>query len=218
MNPYEDGHTQLDNVKHLSLWFATHRIFDMAFSFLAIIVLLPVCIVLIVAVVIDSWGPPFYISKRLGRGGQEFPLIKIRTMVVGAEELLPALMNQQPEFAAYWKAVDDPRVTRLGRWLRRTSLDEIPQFANVLLGHMAIVGPRPIVEEELAYYSLSEQSLLLSIAPGLTGLWQVVGRSRVPYPERCAIELDYVRRQSFRLDLEIIVRTVIAVARGTGAA
>lgn len=193
------------------------RTLDMVASLIAILVLSPLGAILVVLIVVDSWGSPFYISRRIGRGGRQFPLIKFRTMIVGAEDWMPALRHFRPEFDAYWKLTDDPRITRVGRWLRRSSLDEVPQFINVLWGQMSLVGPRPIVSEELSQYSPNEARDLLSVRPGLTGLWQTRGRSTIAYPERTRMELEYVQEWSLRLDLRILWHTLPTVLSRRGA-
>ena len=193
------------------------RALDILVSLIAIIVLTPVSAILVVLIVVDSWGSPFYVSRRIGRHGRQFPLIKFRTMIVRAENLLPALRHTRPEFDASWKLADDPRITRVGSWLRRSSLDEVPQFVNVLWGHMSLVGPRPIVSEELSQYSQNEVRQFLSVRPGLTGLWQTSGRSTIAYPERTRVELEYVRGWSLRLDLQILWHTLPIVLSRRGA-
>lgn len=193
------------------------RALDIFGSLVAIVVLTPLSAILVALIVVDSWGPPFYVSRRIGRGGRQFPLIKFRTMIVRAEDWLPALRHTQPEFDAYWKMADDPRITRIGRWLRRSSLDEVPQFLNVLWGHMSLVGPRPIVDEELSQCPPDAARQLLSVRPGLTGLWLPSGRSTIAYPERTHIELEYVHGWSLRWDLQILWNSLPTVLSRRGA-
>lgn len=197
------------------------RVIDIAGSLFGMVALSPVFLVVILLILADTWGSPFYIDgRRLGHLGRPFPLIKFRTMVSNAETALDVTLrdpNLANEFERYRKMYRDPRITRVGAILRRSSLDETPQLLNVLLGHMSLVGPRPIVGEELGHYTSEQRRLLLSVKPGLTGLWQISGRSNIAYPERAALELRYVQTRSLAGDLDILRKTVSAVLRGRGA-
>lgn len=182
----------------------------------ALILMLPTMLVIAVAIRLDDPGPVIYRQRRPGRWGRPFVILKYRTMVADADDRLrrdPALWQSFQDRA---KLVHDPRVTRAGRLLRRFSLDELPQLWNVLRGDMSLVGPRPVTEYELEKLG-PEAELLWSVAPGLTGLWQVSGRSSLTYQERMQIELAYIRHRSFWLDLSILARTIPAVFRGSGA-
>ncbi len=156
-------------------------------------------------------GPMLYAHERVGRGGRPFRCLKFRTMVVDADRRLRDLLERDPqaaaEWAAYQKLRDDPRITRFGRFLRRTRLDEVPQFINVLKGEMALIGPRPVTAEELARYGRL-QRLYKSVRPGITGLWQVSGGNAISYDERIALETRYIRDWSLGLDLVIVGRTI----------
>jgi lipopolysaccharide/colanic/teichoic acid biosynthesis glycosyltransferase len=156
---------------------------------------------------------------RVGRGGRMFRCWKIRTMVPDAESRLAAYLNLNPAAAAEWDAErklnDDPRITRIGDIMRRTSLDELPQIWNVLIGEMSFVGPRPVTADELGKYGIS-RSAYCAMRPGITGLWQVSGRNEVSYAERVALDVDYLRRMSLALDLSIIARTAGVIVRPTG--
>lgn len=197
------------------------RVIDIAGSVFGMVALSPVFLVVILLILADSRGSPFYVDgRRLGHMGRPFPLIKFRTMVSNAETALDVILgdpNRANEFGRYRKMFRDPRVTRVGALLRRSSLDETPQLLNVFLGHMSLVGPRPIVAEELGHYTSDQRRLLLSVKPGLTGLWQISGRSNIAYPERAALELRYVQTRSLAGDLDILRKTVSAVLRGRGA-
>jgi len=201
---------------HRRTWIqaAMKRFVDVGLSGVGLLVLSPLLLVISVAIAIESRGPVLFRHWRVGRGGRGFHCLKFRTMETDAEQRL----RRDPELWASYRENGfripddaDPRVTGLGRWLRRTSLDELPQLINVFLGDMSLVGPRPIVHEELEHYAGSER-LLLSVRPGLTGLWAVSGRHRLGYPERANVELGYVRTWSLSGDAGIVVRTLRAVA------
>ncbi|HEY6971219.1 MAG TPA: sugar transferase [Candidatus Angelobacter sp.] len=196
------------------------RLVDLFLCLLLLPILLPACILIAVAIRLDSPGPVFFQHRRLGRYGQVFYMLKFRSMVKGAEKMLAGLLASNPEarkeFERSYKLQQDPRCTRIGRWLRRTSLDELPQVFNVLRGQMSLVGPRAIVEPELEKYGAFASRLLL-VKPGITGLWQVNGRSDVAYPERVQLDMSYVDRQSITLDLWILFRTIAVVLRRKGA-
>lgn len=165
-------------------------------------------------------GPIFFRQERIGKNGKLFKIIKFRSMVVDAERVLK---EDEPLYKKYvansYKLLpgEDPRLTTIGAFIRRTSIDEFPQFLNVLCGDMSFIGPRPILETELREYTSSQQTQFLSVKPGVTGWWQVSGRSEVFYPERCELELYYVEHYSLGLDFKIILLTVWKVLKGQGA-
>ncbi|MBS0189836.1 MAG: undecaprenyl-phosphate galactose phosphotransferase WbaP [Planctomycetes bacterium] len=181
---------------------------------------LPVLLVLAIAIRIDSRGPVFVKLRRVGYSGRLFNQLKFRTMVVDSDRVLRETLAGNPELAAEWertqKLKDDPRLTRVGRWLRRTSIDELPQILNVLVGQMSLVGPRPITTGETARYA-ELVSLYTKVVPGLTGLWQVSGRNELDYEQRVQLDAYYVRNWSVWLDLYIAIKTVWVVATGRGA-
>ena len=187
------------------------RIGDIIFSLLVLVLGSPLFILIGILVKLSSPGSVFYIQKRLGRNYREFGCIKFRTMYKDADELLPALLEKSPlmrkEFEKDFKLRNDPRITKLGRFLRRSSLDEMPQFFNVLKGEMSVVGPRPIVSNEICKYSRFMEEVI-SVRPGLTGLWQVSGRNNLSYKKRVQLDLVYARNRNFILDLEIILLTL----------
>ena len=178
---------------------------------------------LILAIVILMRGEGdaiIYRHRRVGRDGRAFECLKFRTMVLNADELLGELLERDPQVKAEWvrdhKLRRDPRVTRLGRFLRRTSLDELPQLWNVMRGEMSLVGPRPVVKEELLRYGRNVRTYL-SARPGITGLWQVKGRNDTDYRRRVVLDTYYVRHQNLLLDLYILLKTTRVVLGGSGA-
>ena len=187
------------------------RIGDIIFSFVVLTLGSPIFILIGILVKLSSPGSVFYIQKRVGRNYREFGCIKFRTMYKDADDLLPNLLEKYPlmrkEFEKDFKLRQDPRITKLGRFLRRSSLDELPQFFNVLKGEMSVVGPRPIVSNEIIKYSLFMEEVI-SVRPGLTGLWQVSGRNNLSYKKRVELDLFYARNRNFLLDLEIIILTL----------
>ena len=192
----------------------TGRIFkrtgDILFSLTVLSLGSPVFILMATLVRLSSPGPVFYVQKRVGRGYRRFGCIKFRTMRPNADRVLARVLSADPELRAEFerdfKLRQDPRITWIGRWLRRTSLDELPQFLNVLRGEMSVVGPRPIVDKELTRYG-PYMDEVASVRPGLTGLWQVSGRNNLSYKKRVKLDLAYSRGRSFSLDLAIILRT-----------
>lgn len=196
---------------------AIKTILDYTILLIASITLFPFLLAIALWIKLDSPGPILYRRRVLGVGGKEFDAFKFRTMVVNGDELLAKQPELLAELRTNHKLKDDPRITRAGRWLRRTSLDEVPQILNVLLGQMSLVGPRMITPEEAPNYGRMRQNLL-TVRPGLTGLWQVSGRSDLSYEERVRLDMYYIRNYSLWLDLQILfVQTPIAVCKGRGA-
>ncbi len=187
------------------------RLFDIVFSLLILIVFFPVYVILAILIALSSPGPIFYVQQRIGQDFQPFNCIKFRTMVSNADEMLETMMAESPqirqEFGDNFKLKRDPRITKIGYFLRLTSLDEFPQFWNVLKGDMSVVGPRPLVPEELYKYG-RRINTVLKIKPGITGLWQVSGRNDIPYPKRIQIDVYYATSHNWLLDLWIIIKTV----------
>ncbi|MGB7443661.1 MAG: sugar transferase [Coleofasciculaceae cyanobacterium] len=190
------------------------RLFDILFSLSVLILCCPIYFLIATLIAIGSPGPIFYVQKRVGRNYQTFACLKFRTMIEGADEMLPNLIATSPaireEFEDNFKLKQDPRITWIGKFLRLTSLDEFPQFWNVLKGDMSVVGPRPLVPEELPRYG-SYMDKVLTIRPGITGLWQVSGRNNIPYERRIQIDVYYVKIRNVWLDLWIIVKTIWAI-------
>ena len=170
----------------------------------------PVFLLLALLVKVSSPGPVFYVQRRVGRGYRHFGCIKFRTMRPDADRVLASVLAESPEmreeFERDFKLKDDPRITPIGRFLRRSSLDELPQFLNVLRGEMSVVGPRPIVDKEIERYG-AYMDEVLAVRPGLTGLWQVSGRNNLSYAKRVRLDVAYARGRSFMLDFAIILRT-----------
>lgn len=192
------------------------RALDLVVTITGLPLALVVGTVIAVLVVVTSRGPVFFVQERVGLGGRRFRMVKFRTMTVGAEERLrddPALWEEYVRNGYKVPANVDHRVTSVGRFLRRSSLDELPQLVNVLRGHMSLVGPRPIVPAELANYG-DQPDVYLGVKPGLTGWWQVNGRSGVGYPERVELDGYYAESWNFWLDVRILVRTPFTLLRG----
>lgn len=199
----------------------TKRIFDVAFALMALLSVLPLFLAIMVMIRLSSKGNAFFIHHRVGFNGQIFPCLKFRTMVTDADEQLKKVLETDPiaqqEFMLYQKLRHDPRIIPgIGNFLRITSLDELPQFINVLRGHMSIVGPRPVTREELPKYGSATNDYLRT-RPGITGLWQVSGRNTLSFDERVEIDQIYTQKWSFVKDLEIILSTVKVVILRHGA-
>lgn len=197
------------------------RFFDILFSSLVLVLGAPVFLLCALLIKSTSSGPLFYACKRIGKEGRVFRCWKFRTMVEGAEKLLPVLLASNSslhhEWKTFYKLRSDPRITAVGKWLRKTSLDELPQFWNVLRGEMSVVGPRPLSQEEVTLHLKEKKQKLLSFRPGITGLWAVSGRSEIPYAKRIALEEEYIDRNSFWLDLSIVGKTAVSIFLPRGA-
>ena len=193
------------------------RFIDIIGAFLGLILFLPTMLIVGALVRIDSKGPIIFGHKRLGKGGKLIKVYKFRSMVQNAEEVLKKLTpEEKKEFELNFKLENDPRITKIGGFLRKSSLDELPQFFNVLIGNMTLVGPRPIVEKELEKYGQYKDKLL-SVKPGLTGNWQVSGRSDTTYEERVLLDMNYIDKRSILNDISIIFKTVYVVIVKKGA-
>ena len=196
------------------------RFLDISVAFLGLIVFSPVFLVISLFYLLgDNKGPVFYQQPRIGLHGKEFGIYKFRSMVVGAEEKLYADKELYAKFVANGYKLnteEDPRITKFGAFIRKTSIDELPQFFNILIGDMSIIGPRPVVARELQEYGTRVDDFL-SVKPGAMGLWQASGRSDIQYPERAELELFYVDNASLWYDFKILFMTVFAIFRGSGA-
>jgi lipopolysaccharide/colanic/teichoic acid biosynthesis glycosyltransferase len=192
------------------------RILDVIGASVALVLSAPILLLAALAIKLESRGPVLYRSTRIGRGGQPFTFLKLRSMVHNADQHRHRLSHLNECDGPVFKINRDPRVTRVGRFLRVTSIDEIPQFVNVLLGHMSMVGPRPPIPEEVVQYE-PWQLRRLDVRPGITCLWQISGRSRIGFQEWMRLDLEYIRRQSLALDANILIRTVPAVLSREGA-
>jgi exopolysaccharide biosynthesis polyprenyl glycosylphosphotransferase len=195
---------------------ALKRLLDLAFSSLLLLALTPLLVLIAIAIKLDSPGPVLYRSERIGKKGRVFTCLKFRTMVRDADRRLAEVMPLNEREGVLFKIGNDPRITRLGRWLRKYSLDELPQFFNVLRGEMSVVGPRPPLASEVRKYKL-DHLRRLQVTPGITGLWQVQGRQDPSFDSYVSLDLTYIENWSLWLDLWIVLRTVGVVAAGTGA-
>lgn len=198
------------------------RPFDIGFSLFAILITLPIMISIAIAIKLTNGGSVFYRHTRVGYKGKKFKVLKFRSMYMDADRGLKEILEKYPEARKEWektfKLKNDPRITPIGKILRKTSLDELPQFFNVLKGDMSIVGPRPVVEEELKKYYRDKADVYKSVKPGITGYWQVEGRSDIEdYEERVAMDERYIKNQSFFLDIKIILKTIKVIITGKGA-
>lgn len=193
------------------------RSIDITLSIISTIILLPVFLIIAIIIKLDSKGPVFFVHKRVGKNGKEIGIYKFRTMVENAEDLIANFTPEQAkEFKENYKLQNDPRVTRVGKFLRKTSLDELPQIINILKGDLALIGPRPVVSRELEKYE-DNKDKFLSVKPGLTGYWAANGRSDTTYAQRVQMELYYIDNMSLKMDLKIFFKTIIAVLKKEGA-
>lgn len=196
------------------------KVFDFVASIFLIVFLVPVFAILYLVVFVSSKSDPIFAHTRIGKDGKKFKVYKFRTMYVDADVKLAELLQKCQESAKEWeqdfKLRNDPRITSIGKFLRKTSLDELPQIINVLKGEMSLVGPRPIVEDEIKKYG-EYFEYFTSVKPGITGLWQVSGRNDIDYDERVQLDVWYVRNWSMELDLQILIKTILVVSRGKGS-
>ena len=194
----------------------TKRVFDMAAGLLIAVVLIPFIMLIAVLIKIDSRGPVFYLSRRYGQQGRMFNMIKFRSMVCNAHDMLKVLKDKNEVGGPIFKMRCDPRVTKIGAWLRKYSLDELPQIFNVIIGDMSLVGPRPLPIEQIEKEDL-RQLKRLDIRPGITGLWQIKGRSDVSFDRLIRWDIWYINNWSFALDMHILWQTIPVVIKGRGA-
>lgn len=204
-------------VKNKPIYDFVKRFADIVCSLVAIILLSPIFIITSIAVKTTSKGPIIFVHKRVGKNEKEIGIYKFRSMVMNAEELIEEFTpEQKAEFQKNFKLENDPRITKVGKFLRKTSLDELPQLFNILKGDLSIVGPRPIVEAETKIYG-GYKDMLLSVKPGLTGFWAANGRSNTNYKRRRAMEIYYIKNRSLLFDIKIIFKTIISVFKAEGA-
>ena len=193
------------------------RIFDLTAAIILLLLLSPLFILTALAIYIENPGPVFYSQTRVGKDGRHFRFFKFRSMVVGADKMKQDLIQQnESRDGVIFKMKDDPRVTRVGKIIRKFSIDELPQLINVLIGDMSLVGPRPALPKEVALYTL-EQRKRLHALPGITGIWQVSGRSEIPFTGQVQLDLDYIKSTSLMGDIIILLKTIPAVLAGKGA-
>jgi exopolysaccharide production protein ExoY len=197
------------------------RVFDFFFSLSILIFGIPLFIIIGILIRCTSRGPILYFQERIGRGGTPFKCYKFRTMHPDADERLQTILSSDPlkykEWQVNHKLKDDPRITYIGNFLRKTSLDELPQFWNVLKGDLSVVGPRPVVYEEIIRHYGPKAYKILSIRPGLTGIWQISGRGNTGYAKRILLDEQYVDTRSFALDIKIIIKTIPSMISAKGA-
>lgn len=205
------------NRERRKLYLLLKRIFDFISSLIGLIIFFPIIIIIAVAIKLDSKGPIVFGHTRVGNNGKEIKVYKFRSMVKNAQEVFNNFTpEQKAEFNKNFKLENDPRITKVGKFLRKTSLDELPQLWNIIKGDMSVVGPRPIVKKEIIKYGDSFKKVF-SVKPGLTGYWQANGRSDTTYEERVAMDLYYVDNRSLSLDFKIIIQTFVSVIKKEGA-
>lgn len=193
------------------------RAFDIVASVLLIIAFMPFLLLFALLVKLEDGGPVIFAQRRVGKDGREFKMFKFRSMCVDAEARLQQVLAQnQHQQGITFKLKDDPRVTKIGRWLRKTSMDELPQFFNVFMGDMSLVGPRPPVPREVALYTAADRRRL-AVTPGITCLWQIGGRADIDFSGQVRLDVQYIESQSFWKDLKILLKTVPAVLWSKGA-
>lgn len=198
-------------------YFMAKRSFDIIITTIALILLSPLFLIVALSIRLDSKGPVFFSQLRVGKGGKEFKIWKFRSMYVDAEQRQQELMKKnEMQGGVLFKIKQDPRVTRVGKILRKFSIDELPQLWNVWRGDMSLVGPRPPIPSEVQEYNCYQRKRL-EVTPGITCIWQISGRSDIPFPQQVELDLIYIHNQSLRCDLIILLRTVPAVLRARGA-
>ena len=205
-----------EHLRQLAYRFAK-RMLDISVALVGLLLMVIPMGLIALLIKLESPGPVFYVHHRIGKDGRHLPLYKFRSMVTNAAELMAAFTpEQKAEWEANFKLENDPRITRIGKFLRRSSLDELPQLVNVLKGELSIVGPRPVVTRELEKYG-SQAGKFLSVLPGLTGYWQAYQRSACSYEQRMEMELYYAENANFWWDIRIMFKTVSTVLAGRGA-
>ncbi len=218
----EEPAEKLINEVRCSLYhLPTKRIFDLLFSATIMVLFSPIFFLIGLLIALSSKGHVIYSHERIGRGGRPFQCLKFRSMYLDADKRLEELLEKDSLAKDEWertrKLKNDPRITLFGKFIRKTSLDELPQFWNVLRGDLSVVGPRPVQKAEIKRHFGKNAAEVLSIRPGLTGIWQTSGRSNTTYDERIALDLKYVRERTFSLDLKLIAKTIPAMLFSEGA-
>jgi len=193
------------------------RFMDVILATIALVVLSPIFLIIAIAIKIESKGPVFFKHTRIGKNGKIIKLYKFRSMVINAEELIKSFTPEQmKEYKENYKLTNDPRITKIGKFLRKTSLDELPQLLNIIKGDLSIIGPRPVVTDELEKYGANTKKFL-SVTPGLTGYWAANGRSCTTYEQRMQMELYYIDNLSLKMDIKVFFKTIEAVIKREGA-
>ncbi len=223
-NPFGCSRTNLNSLWRRLVWQVfinnaktAKRVLDIVLSLVALILLAPVFIVIGLLIKLEDDGPVFFSQRRVGKDGREFKMYKFRSMCLNAESQLAALVlqNQHKEGITF-KIKNDPRLTKIGKWLRKTSLDEFPQFYNVLIANMSLVGPRPSLPREVKLYTMADRRRL-TVKPGLTCFWQIGGRSEIDFKGQVKLDVKYIESQSFWGDIKILAKTIPAVLSAKGA-
>ena len=209
------GYERLTNKR--TIYRYIKRIIDVVLASIALVVLSPIFLIIALAIKLESKGPVFFKHTRIGKDGKIIKLYKFRSMVTNAEELIKAFTPEQmKEYKENYKLTNDPRITKVGKFLRKTSLDELPQLLNIIKGDLTIIGPRPVIAEELKKYGTNTEKFL-SVTPGLTGYWAANGRSCTTYEQRMHMELYYIDNLSLKMDVKVFFKTIEAVIKREGA-
>ena len=209
------GYERLTNKR--TIYRYIKRIIDVVLASIALVVLSPIFLIIALAIKLESKGPVFFKHTRIGKDGKIIKLYKFRSMVTNAEELIKAFTPEQmKEYKENYKLTNDPRITKVGKFLRKTSLDELPQLLNIIKGDLTIIGPRPVIAEELKKYGTNTEKFL-SVTPGLTGYWAANGRSCTTYEQRMQMELYYIYNLSLKMDVKVFFKTIEAVIKREGA-
>ena len=217
LNPGLVGLSQRHLLDKKKVYLTVKRTSDVVISSLAVILLMPIMLLIGAIIKLESKGKVFYKQKRIGKNGKYFTIYKFRTMVSDADNFEKYFSKEQLiKYKENFKLEDDPRITKIGKILRKTSLDELPQLFNIIKGDLSVIGPRPIVDNEIDKYGLDKDKFL-SVTPGLTGNWAANGRSCTTYEERIKLELDYIENLSFKMDMDIFFKTITTVVKGKGA-
>ena len=193
------------------------RVFDLVVTLISLPVLAPLFIIIAIAIKLDSPGPAFFVQRRVGLRKYKFPMYKFRSMHVDAEDKITEIEHLNEADGPIFKISEDPRITKIGGFLRKTSLDELPQLINVLKGEMSLVGPRPMSERDVNLFDRGIQRKRFSVQPGITCIWQISGRSNLPFEKWLQLDLEYIENWSFWLDVKILIKTVPAVLKNKGA-
>ncbi|WP_251545357.1 sugar transferase [Limosilactobacillus caecicola] len=213
----QEIHINEEQLNHQYGYRIIKRLFGIVASSIALVIISPLLLLIAICIKIDDpHGPVFYNQQRVGKDGKIFKIYKFRSMVSNADELLEKLREKNEINGAMFKMKDDPRITRVGRVIRKYSLDELPQLLNVIKGDMSIVGPRPPLPSEVAEYTAYDKQRLM-VTPGATGLWQVTGRNDVDFDTMVQLDLDYIQHRSIWLDLKIMCKTVVIMIKPNGA-
>ena len=219
-NIYALENTEVSNeniLKRQSPYRYIKRFMDVILATIALGVLSPIFLIIAIAIKIESKGPVFFKHTRIGKNGKIIKLYKFRSMVINAEELIKSFTPEQmKEYKENYKLTNDPRITKIGKFLRKTSLDELPQLLNIIKGDLSIIGPRPVVTDELEKYGANTEKFL-SVTPGLTGYWAANGRSCTTYEQRMQMELYYIDNLSLKMDVKVFFKTIEAVIKREGA-